>query len=64
MTNNLQVKSVQEALEIGRSFASQNDLDASKTEAIAKAWFDAAKEYDESSPSELRAYLARRFQID
>jgi hypothetical protein len=64
MTDNVQVKSEQEALEIARAFASRNDLNESKAEAYAESWYDAGKDYDKSTPDDLRAYLARRFQVD
>ena len=64
MPGNEQVKSEQEALEIAREFASVNNLDDVKAEAYADAWYDAGKDFDVSTPADLRSYLARRFGIE
>lgn len=63
MATNVQVKSVQEALEIARAFASRNDVNESRAEAFAKTWYEAGKDFDISSPDDLIAYLARRFEL-
>ena len=64
MSENAQVKTFQEALEIARGFASHHDMNETQAEAYAEAWFEAGKDFDKASPDDLRAYLARRFQID
>lgn len=64
MPGNAQVKSAKEALEIAREFASLNSQDEVKAEAYAEAWYNAGKDFDVSTPADLRSYLARRFGIE
>lgn len=64
MPGNEQVKSEREALEIAREFASLNNQDEVKAESYAEAWYHAGKDFDVSTPADLRSYLARRFGIE
>ncbi len=62
MTDPIVVETWDDAIEIARIFAHQNDVNESRAEAIAGAWFEAGKDDAESSPEHLLAHLARRFQ--
>jgi len=55
------VKTNAEALQIARNFASSENINEDLAEAYAEAWFDAGKDFDASSPADLLAYLAKRF---
>ncbi|AMP11991.1 hypothetical protein CAter282_4331 [Collimonas arenae] len=57
-----QVKTNMEALQIARDFATDENVNEGRVEAYAETWFDARKDADSSSPTDLRAYLASRFE--
>jgi hypothetical protein len=57
-----QVKNNGEALQIARDFAASENVNEGRAEAYAETWFDAGKGFHASSPADLRAYLARRFE--
>jgi hypothetical protein len=59
----IQVKTLQDALEIARAFASRYEVSASQSETFAADWYEAGKDYDKASPEDLCAYLGRRFNI-
>jgi hypothetical protein len=55
------VKSNQQAIEIARDYAFRKGVNESRAEAFAEVWFDAGKDFDESGPDDLRAYLNMKF---
>lgn len=55
------VASNAEAIEIARKFAAVEDVNEDRAVAFAENWFDAGKDFDASAPTDLRAYLVRRF---
>lgn len=63
MSESQQVKTAQEALEIARAFAGHHGRNESTAEAYAETWYEAGKDFDKASADDLRAYLARRFDL-
>ncbi len=57
------VENVEEAVEIARAFALDNELSEVAATAFATSWYDVCNDFDSSTADRLRSFLCWRFGI-